>query len=171
MNIPDKVKIGGHLLDVEFTNNCDDIEREIIGNTIIAKNIIRINTNYPKSRQEETLIHEIIHNCLYDLKEEQDEAMVERLGTMFYAVIKDNPKVFNEDYKATCGGGCSTLMNEKTLSTGIKRCDFVKGGGCDNEAKYIVTFPDKHVRHVCENCLPLRLYCSKIPLLIEKIIK
>ena len=159
MNIPATVKIGGHVLDVEFTNNCDDIEKETIGNTIIAKNIIRINTNYPKSRQEETLIHEIIHNCLYDLKEEQDEAMVERLGTMFYAVIKDNPKVFNEDCKTTTG----CVSEPKTK---IHKCDF-DNAKCDNEAKYIVTFPDEHKRYVCERCLPLRVDCSSIPLRVE----
>jgi len=94
LNIPTTVKIGGHIIDVVFTNNCDEISFDEIGKTILAKNIIRINTNYPKSRQEECLLHELVHNCLYDLHEEQDEAMVERLGTMFYAIIKDNPNIF-----------------------------------------------------------------------------
>lgn len=96
MNIPDKVKIGGHMLDIKFTNNCDEIKFNEIGKTCLAKNIININSNYPKSRQEECLLHEIIHNCLYDLHEEQNEAMVERLGTMLYMIIKDNPGIFVE---------------------------------------------------------------------------
>lgn len=95
MNIPEKVKIGGHTLEVIFTNDCDEIEYNAIGKTILGKNLIRINKNYPKSRQEECLLHEIIHNCLYDLKEEQDEAMVERLGTMLYQVIMDNHNMFD----------------------------------------------------------------------------
>ena len=97
MNIPKKVKVGGHILDVEFTNDCDKINYDEIGKTWVAKNIININSNYPKSRQEECLLHELIHNCLYDLQEEQDEAMVERLGTMLYAIIVDNPEIFEKE--------------------------------------------------------------------------
>lgn len=97
MNIPKTVKIGGHILDIVFTNNCDEIEASNIGNTCLAKNIIKINSNYPKSRQEECLLHELIHNCLYDMHEEQDEALVERLGVMLYMIIKDNPGVFNNE--------------------------------------------------------------------------
>jgi Zn-dependent peptidase ImmA (M78 family) len=95
MNIPEKVKVGGHMLDVVFTNNTEEIDFNNIGKTILAKNVIYINSNYPRSRQEECLLHELIHNCLYDLHEEQDESMVERLGVMLYMIIKDNPKIFN----------------------------------------------------------------------------
>lgn len=95
MNIPDKVKIGGHVIDVVLTNNNEDLPSDNIGRTILAKNIIYINSNYPNSRQEECLLHELIHNCLYDLHEEQDEAMVERLGVMLYMIIQDNPNIFN----------------------------------------------------------------------------
>jgi len=94
VNIPKRVKIGGHLLDIEFTNDCSKIDYNEIGKTCLGKNIIKINKNYPKSRQEECLLHEIIHNCLFDLDEEQDESMVTRLGTMLYSIIKDNPKMF-----------------------------------------------------------------------------
>ncbi|MGE5627820.1 MAG: hypothetical protein ACM3X7_06850 [Solirubrobacterales bacterium] len=94
MNIPEKIKIGGHILNVIVTNNCDEIEYNTIGRTCLAKNIITLNENYPQSRQEEALLHEIIHNCLYDLKEDQNEAFIERLGTLLYSVIKDNPDIF-----------------------------------------------------------------------------
>jgi len=94
MNIPDKVKIGGHILEVKITNDCDDIGYGEIGKTQLGMNIILINKNYPKSRQEETLLHEMIHNCLYDLEEEQNEAMVTRLGQLLYSIIVDNPDIF-----------------------------------------------------------------------------
>ena len=80
MNIPEKVKIGGHILDVIITNDCDCIAYNEIGRTCLAKNIIWINKNYPKSRQEEALLHEMVHNMLYELNEEQDEVLVERIG-------------------------------------------------------------------------------------------
>lgn len=90
MQIPDKVKIGGHVLNVIITNDSDSIAYNEIGKTVLGKNVIYINSNYPQSRQEEALLHEMIHNCLFDLKEEQDEQMVERLGGYFYMVLKDN---------------------------------------------------------------------------------
>jgi hypothetical protein len=97
LNIPSSVKIGGHYLTVEITNNNESIGNDEIGRTQLAKNIIWLNENYPNSRQEEALLHEIIHNCLYDLQEEQDEKMVERLGVILYQVIVDNPKVFGRE--------------------------------------------------------------------------
>lgn len=98
MNIPETVKIGGHILDVITTNNADYIECDTIGKTTLAKNVIYLNASYPLSRREEAFLHEMIHNCIYDLDHgaEQDEALVERLGTLLYAIVKDNPKVFSE---------------------------------------------------------------------------
>jgi hypothetical protein len=89
--IPKKIKIGGHVLNVEVTNDCDIIAANEIGITTIAKNIIYINKNFPLSRQQEALLHETIHNCFFDLNEEQDEELVVRLGTIFFQVLKDNP--------------------------------------------------------------------------------
>jgi len=94
LNIPETVKIGGHYLTVEITNNNESIADDTIGRTQLGKNIIWLNSNYPKSRQEEALLHELIHNCLYDIQEEQDEKMVERLGAILYQVVVDNPKIF-----------------------------------------------------------------------------
>lgn len=94
MKITDKVKVGGHTLDVIVTDNCDCIGYGEIGKTCLAKNVIWLNQNYPKSRQEEALLHEIIHNCLYDMNEEQNEQLVTRLGSVLYSVIKDNSEVF-----------------------------------------------------------------------------
>lgn len=96
MLIPNKVKIGGHILDVIVTNNCDNISCDTIGRTCLAKNTIWINANYPKSRQEEALLHEMVHNMLYDLKEEQNEALVERLGSYLHMAVIDNPNIFKE---------------------------------------------------------------------------
>lgn len=97
MKIPNKIKVGGHVLDVIVTNDCDQVAYNEIGNTTLAKNTIYINKNYPKSRQEEALLHEIVHDIFYDISEEQNEELVERLGKYLYMVIKDNPELFKED--------------------------------------------------------------------------
>ncbi len=94
MKIPNKLKISGHTLDVKITNDNNCIDTNEIGKTIIANNIIYINKNYPKSQQEETLIHELLHNCFYCLGEEQSEPLIQRLGAMLYSIIIDNPNIF-----------------------------------------------------------------------------
>jgi hypothetical protein len=96
MKIPDKVKIGGHTLAVIITNDCDNIAYNEIGKTCLAKNVIWLNKNYPKSRQEEALLHEMVHNMFYDLGEEQNEAIVERIGKYLYMSVIDNPEIFKE---------------------------------------------------------------------------
>lgn len=94
MNIPDKIKVGGHWLDVIVTNDPAVIEHNQIGRTVLGKNTIWINSDYPQSRQEEALLHEVLHNCFFDIEEEQDEAMIERLGKIMYQVIVDNSSIF-----------------------------------------------------------------------------
>ena len=96
MNIPDTIKIGGHILKVIITNDGDLLESNEIGKTQLAKNVIYLNSNYPQSRQEEALLHEMVHNCFYDLDNTmtQDEKLVERIGVALYMILQDNPDVF-----------------------------------------------------------------------------
>lgn len=94
MKIPTKVKVGGHIINVVVTTDGDNIEFNEIGKTLLAKDVIYLNGNYSHSRQSEALLHELIHNCFYDLREEQSEALVERLGVALYQIIVDNPEVF-----------------------------------------------------------------------------
>ena len=94
MKIPKSVKVGGHILDVVQTNDCGVISSDCIGQTILAKNIIYLNESYPKSRLKEALLHEIVHNCFFDLQAEQNEALINRIGVMLYMLIMDNPKIF-----------------------------------------------------------------------------
>ena len=94
MKIPKSVKVGGHILDVVQTTDCGVIGSDCIGQTILAKNIIYLNESYPKSRLKEALLHEIVHNCFFDLQAEQSEELINRIGVMLYMLIMDNPKIF-----------------------------------------------------------------------------
>jgi Zn-dependent peptidase ImmA (M78 family) len=85
MNIPKKLKIGGHEFLIKLEHNsklgdgsCGLCDRDT--NTII------INADLHKSQQEATLIHEIFHAMNWELEEE----ILESLAQQLYQVFKDN---------------------------------------------------------------------------------
>lgn len=90
MEIPKTIKIGGHELDVVVTNDSDIIPDNNIGLTITAKNVIYLNSRYPQTQLEEALLHEILHNLYYSLSLEQSEEIIQRLGFLLYATLKEN---------------------------------------------------------------------------------
>lgn len=92
MKIPKKIKIGGMVYtvhrNVERLSFGDDAMGEIhyIANTIELSSQI-----YGTPREEQTLIHEIIHAILKEYGyDEQDEGIVERLSSGIYALLQDN---------------------------------------------------------------------------------
>jgi len=84
MDIKNRLKIGGHEYTVEFTEaeNMDDS----CGETDRHKNRIRICETDPRSQQEETVLHEILHALNSGLKEE----VIDGLAVGLYQVLKDN---------------------------------------------------------------------------------
>jgi len=63
-----QINIGGHIYDIVLKNlTHEDESKELYGRHEVKENIIYINDNIHKSRQQETLIHEILHaihfNC------------------------------------------------------------------------------------------------------------
>lgn len=84
MQIPKKLKIGGHIYKItledpeNIENNCGLQNR--------ARNTIKIRKDLPQSQIEETLIHEVLHAINGDLKEET----VDFLAMAIYAILKDN---------------------------------------------------------------------------------
>lgn len=84
MKIPKKIKIGGHILKIEFVD-----EEEIDGAAgwkMSTKDTIRIANNMTRTFQEETLFHEILHCINGELTEEQ----IGFLAASLYQVLKDN---------------------------------------------------------------------------------
>jgi hypothetical protein len=84
MNIPSKLKIGGHIYSIELvdpellSNDCGEQNR--------ARNTIKIRNDLPQSQLEETLIHEVLHAINGDLKEET----VDFLAMAIYQILVDN---------------------------------------------------------------------------------
>lgn len=93
MKMPEKIKIGGKVYDVEITENIslgDHYAAEI--NYTDLKIRIR-----PGNRQymEANFWHEAVHGILAHLGYyDHDEKKVEELAEALYMVFKDNPAIF-----------------------------------------------------------------------------
>lgn len=85
MKIPKKLKIGGHNIRVVIK------EYEAgSGFSDFTKGEIIINRDHPKSQQECTLIHEILHFCNANMSDGLEHVLLESLSQQIYQVLKDN---------------------------------------------------------------------------------
>lgn len=94
LDIPEKIKVGGHIIEVQVTefriqldiNDGEITDRNADGFWDPRFNRIYINPRLPKNQQGVTLIHEILHVIDSDLEHET----VEYIAQDIYQVIKDN---------------------------------------------------------------------------------
>lgn len=98
MNIPEKVRIGSCVYDVEFTEN-DLVAggKEVYANIDYNFNKININTRIAGKQQNElSFLHEIFHGIVRERNIELDdeELIVEELARGMHQIIKDNPEIF-----------------------------------------------------------------------------
>jgi len=84
MDIPKRLKIGGHIYKVSLVGP-DDLDKDC-GECNVSKLEIKIKNNMPQSATEETLIHEALHAINLGL-EERD---VQFISMAIYQVLKDN---------------------------------------------------------------------------------
>lgn len=96
MKIPKKLKIGGFIYKISRDTNVAD-HSSSFGTTINGRQVINITRDVPFQKQEQTLLHEILHAVwfVYGLKEagyksEQQEHIVDALSHGIYQVLKDN---------------------------------------------------------------------------------
>lgn len=90
----DNIKVGGIDYIVIYTDLSayDSNDSYRMGNTHEAKAIIEIRKEMPKQRQEQVLIHEMVHAMFYEIgiEMEDDEDIVNRVGLVLHQVLKDN---------------------------------------------------------------------------------
>jgi len=87
MIIPKKLKIGGHIFDVDCSKELDGMN----GQTTWKKSLIEIDNAIPQSQKESTLIHEIFHVINSTLgDEDMGHALQDSLSEQLYQVLKDN---------------------------------------------------------------------------------
>lgn len=109
MNLPDKIKIGGHFYKVlypyvftERFDRCGDIDNE--------KNVIRVTeTSYDEERTYSvimvTFIHELLHGLdhktgFHMFDSENGEARIEALSEGIYQLLVDNKDSLYELFKS-----------------------------------------------------------------------
>ena len=73
-----------------------DVEGEtLFGDVEYLSSLIRINEDASPTRQEQTLVHELVHAMMFEAGiEEQDENLVNRLDKVFYQFLKQNTDFF-----------------------------------------------------------------------------
>ena len=87
MKIPKKLKIGGHIIKVD----CSEELRGANGMSSYMTNTIKLCKSLPQSQKESTLIHEIMHFINSDLGDrESHHAILSSLAEQLYQVLKDN---------------------------------------------------------------------------------
>lgn len=84
MKIPSHLKIGGHEVRVEV------VPLEDCGQFDPKTNTISIANSLPRSQQEVTLIHEILHALNQNLDDGMSHIFLESLSQQLYQVFSDN---------------------------------------------------------------------------------
>mgnify|MGYP001561897220 CR=1 FL=1 len=84
MNIPTKVKIGGHILKVRLAEFADD--DTLCGENTPTDGEIVINKKLPQSQIEATFIHEAMHTMNTTI----DHVLLDSLSEQIYQFLKDN---------------------------------------------------------------------------------
>lgn len=83
MIIPDKLKIGGHWIDIKYAEKLDDnADGEFDSETAT----ITLKASLSQSHKEATLFHEIFHG----LNSVIDHTLLDSLAEQFYQVLSDN---------------------------------------------------------------------------------
>ena len=90
MEIPKKIKIGGHIVKVSCKEKLENLNGDFNWET----NTIRIDKSLPQSQKESTLIHEIFHVLNTTLDEiPLGHALLDSLSEQFYQVLSDNKMI------------------------------------------------------------------------------
>lgn len=91
MNLPSKLKIGGHKYRIIVAQTWGTFEPGDCGETDYNNGIIYINSDLQQTEQEAALLHEIFHVLNKTINHEFLDSLSEQL----YQVLKDN-KLLNE---------------------------------------------------------------------------
>ena len=89
MKILSKIKIGGHLFDVEYQSE-DEVGYEHSGSKFGWRNKIRLQKDMAQSKRESVLFHEILEELNYQHEYKLDHQVLSSIAEGFYQVLKDN---------------------------------------------------------------------------------
>lgn len=94
MKIPNKVKIGGKVYDVEITDKLTLGSANYSGEIIYPDLVIRICPS-AKGKMEADFLHELLHGIFVHLGyTDHDEKKIDELANALHMIITDNPEIF-----------------------------------------------------------------------------
>lgn len=113
MTIPEKLKIGAKVYDVEITNKLDLGNVNYSGEISYTDLVIRICPN-AQAKMEADFLHEMVHGMLDHLGyTEHDEKKVDELANVLHMVILDNPTVFTPVKEGQHENVCNTESEDR----------------------------------------------------------
>ena len=97
MTIPDKVRILYKEYFVEEQSGLHNNVGDLYGEIHYLPEKILLNRESSQEQKLATLMHEIVHALdeMWCINLEEDK--VEKLGNALYMLVRDNPKLFNEE--------------------------------------------------------------------------
>jgi len=92
MKIPDKVKIGGIIYDIEIKNCNNNIltEDKLWGNIDFGEGKIYLNGGIEKQILEQVFFHEVLHGIEHDYCLNLKDTDIDRISHGITAFLKDN---------------------------------------------------------------------------------
>ena len=99
MQIPEMVKVGGKIYDVEVSDRLSLGTTYYTGECLYSELKIRI-TPQAEQKMQADFLHELMHAIYSHLGyTDHDEKHIEELAEALYMVIQDNPEIFNNERK------------------------------------------------------------------------
>lgn len=100
MQIPNKVKIGRKIYTVKLTNNLKLGSAYCSGECDYEQLEIRLTLDTCENKKQSDFVHEIVHAIADNLGyKNHDEQAIEAFAQALYAVIQDNPQMFETNEK------------------------------------------------------------------------
>lgn len=96
MNIPDKIKVGGHVIDIKFANT-KNIDTAGYYDTYYNLIRIRKDEDTPESNISEVFLHEILEVIRAKNNLDIDHTYLTVLSENLFQVLRDNKLKFYED--------------------------------------------------------------------------
>lgn len=91
MKIPNKIKIGGHNIEIIFTKDgTKDRGSDSMGTSVLTQNRIFIDQRNCQQQQEATFIHEIIEVINFQGELDLEHKKITILENSLYQVLVDN---------------------------------------------------------------------------------
>ena len=97
--MPKKVRIGHATYEVACNREMDQslVEDGLAGKSNGNLLKIAVRSNFPPATQAETLLHEILHQCLFvtglELDTQDEEKVIRPLSMALFGVLRNNPRL------------------------------------------------------------------------------